>query len=173
MGCTAKTESVKRQLMLINFLSARAPQRSLASGPRNGTRRGRTRTFRIGPVVSHAAATRPAIPVRAPHSLEHVGHRAIPAVQPRQVTDREGALATATRRQAVHGLDRIAVRCPRAEAFAAAMMGERRGNIGYSRVADRQLDYRFAVIHVESQIAKTIAAHIAAPMGSAIRIPRR
>jgi two-component system OmpR family response regulator len=42
---------------------------SRASGPNSGTRRGRTRAFRIGPVVNQAAPTRPP-GARAPHAAQ-------------------------------------------------------------------------------------------------------
>jgi hypothetical protein len=104
---------------------------SLASAPSNGTRRGLTRVLNTGPVTNHAAPARPPQPpeqrmqrstsptVRlAPwkagrSATEKV--RSPPQPEVRQSTTRQKPESSDS------GLARMATRCPRAEALAAAM----------------------------------------------------
>jgi hypothetical protein len=77
---------------------------SLTSGPSSATRRGRTRTLRIGPVTSQAAPTRPPQALElASDATKHLTHRAILSVEGRKLGHGKGALAVAPRRKAIDG----------------------------------------------------------------------
>jgi hypothetical protein len=69
---------------------------SRASGPSSGTRRGRTRALRIGPVSSQAAPTRPPQALEQ-HAAQHLPNHGVPAIEARQFGNGERPLAVAPR----------------------------------------------------------------------------